>query len=146
MNFLFRLFFVVACISVSISSIAQRSIKWTPDGEAYYANEKGVLVKYQLPSFTRTEIIQPSQLTPEGKDKPLTVRDFFFSNDGKTVLIYTNTKRVWRMDTRGDYWLLNTANNTLKQLGKDKPASSLMFAKISLDGKKVAYVSGHNIY
>jgi len=146
MKFLFRLLFIVVYVSVSISSIAQRDIKWTPDGTAYYANEKGVLVKYQLPSFTRTEIIQPSQLTPQGKDRPLPVRDFFFSNDGKTVLIYTNTKRVWRMDTRGDYWLLNTANNTLKQLGKDKPASSLMFAKISPDGKKVAYVSGHNIY
>ena len=146
MNFLLRLLFIVTCISVSISSIAQRGIKWTPDGEAYYDNEKGVLVKYQLPSFTRMEIIQPTQLTPQGKDKPLPVRDFFFSNDGKTVLIYTNTKKVWRMDTRGDYWLLNTANNTLKQLGKDKPASSLMFAKIAPDGKKVAYVSGHNIY
>ena len=92
------------------------------------------------------ELIQPAQLTPAGMDKPLPVRDFFFSNDGKTVLIYTNSKRVWRQDTRGDYWILNTATNELKQLGKDKPASSLMFAKISPDGRNVAYVSGHNLY
>ncbi|RZL34759.1 MAG: S9 family peptidase, partial [Pedobacter sp.] len=36
--------------------------------------------------------------------------------------------------------------NTLKQIGKGKPASSLMFAKFSPDGNKVAYVSEHNIY
>lgn len=146
MKFLFRLVVFVTCLILSFKTIAQRGIKWTPDGSSYYANEKGVLVKYQLPSFARIELIQPAQLTPAGMEKPLPVRDFFFSIDGKTVLIYTNSKRVWRQDTRGDYWILNTATNTLKQLGSDKPASSLMFAKISPDGKNVAYVSGHNLY
>ncbi|MFX9050363.1 DPP IV N-terminal domain-containing protein, partial [Acinetobacter baumannii] len=32
------------------------------------------------------------------------------------------------------------------KLGKDKPASSLMFAKFSPDGNTVAYVSNYNIY
>ena len=141
-----RLFTIVIFIIASHATLAQRAIKWTPDGTGYYAQEKGVLVKYQLPSFARMELVQPSQLTPAGKDKPLPVRDFSFSNDGSTVLIYTNSKKVWRQDTRGDYWILNTATNSLKQLGKDKPASSLMFAKISPDGKNVAYVSGHNLY
>ncbi|MFC0773483.1 S9 family peptidase [Terrimonas alba] len=145
MKYLFRLPVLVVFFLISFQSIAQ-GIKWTPDGTGYYANEKGVLVKYLLPSFTRTEMVLPTQLTQAGTGKPLAVRDFSFSNDGKTVLIYTNSKRVWRQDTRGDYWILNRATNTLKQLGKDKPASSLMFAKISPDGKNVAYVSGHNIY
>jgi dipeptidyl-peptidase-4 len=34
----------------------------------------------------------------------------------------------------------------LIKVGKDKPASSLMFAKFSPDGSKVAYVSKHNLY
>ena len=139
MKLFVRFFTVILVFHVCASGIAQRGIKWTPDGTAYYTNEKGVLVKYQLPSFDKTELIQPAQLTPAGKDRPLPVRDFFFSNDGKTVLIYTNTKRVWRLDTRGDYWILNTATNTLRQLGKGKPASALMFAKISPDGLNVAY-------
>lgn len=146
MKLFVRFITVILLFHVCVSGIAQRGIKWTPDGAAYYANEKGVLVKYQLPSFDKTELIQPAQLTPAGKDKPLLVRDFFFSNDGKTVLIYTNTKKVWRLDTRGDYWILNTTTNTLRQLGKGKPASSLMFAKISPDGMNVAYVSEHNLY
>lgn len=141
-----RLLICVILVLVCFYAPAQRGIKWTPDDRGYYANEKGMLVKYQLPSFARTELVQPTQLTPQGADKPLAIRDFFFSNDGKTVLIYTNSKRVWRQDTRGDYWILNTTDNTLKQLGKNRPASSLMFAKISPDGSKVAYVSGHNLY
>lgn len=146
MKFFGRFFTVILLFHIGTIGIAQRGVKWTPDGTAYYAYEKGMLVKYQLPSFDKTELIQPVQLTPAGKEKPLFVRDFFFSNDGKTVLIYTNTRKVWRLDTRGDYWVLNTTTNTLRQLGKDKAASSLMFAKISPDGTRVAYVSEHNIY
>lgn len=125
---------------------AQANIKWSADGKAYFTKEKEVIVKYELPLFTRTVVISPEQLTPPGKDKPLFVREFSFSNDGINMLIYTNSKKVWRRDTRGDYWILNTGSKTLKQLGNTLPSSSLMFAKISPDGNKVAYVSGHNIY
>jgi len=68
------------------------------------------------------------------------------SEDNKKVLINTNTKKVWRYDTRGDYWVYDSNTKKLWQLGKNLPASSLMFAKFSPDGSKAAYVSGHNIY
>jgi dipeptidyl-peptidase-4 len=74
------------------------------------------------------------------------VRSFSFSVDGTQLLIYTNSKRVWRYDTRGDYWVLNLKTNALTQLGKAQPESSLMFAKFSPDGEKVAYVSERNLY
>jgi len=62
------------------------------------------------------------------------------------VLTMTNRQRVWRYATRGDYYLVDRKSNTTRQLGADLPKSSLMFAKISPDGKKVAYVSKNNIY
>jgi len=62
------------------------------------------------------------------------------------VLLFTNTAKVWRYNTRGDYWVMDIIANKLKKLGKGLPAQSLMFAKFSPDGKKVAYVSEHNIY
>ncbi|MEM6380213.1 MAG: DPP IV N-terminal domain-containing protein, partial [Bacteroidota bacterium] len=43
-------------------------------------------------------------------------------------------------------WVLNLANNSLQQLGKERPESSLMFAKFSPNGEKVAYVSERNVY
>jgi dipeptidyl-peptidase-4 len=138
------IFFILCLITINLS--AQRGLKWTPDGNAYYAIEKGVIAKYDLPSFNRTELIQPAQLTPSGSDKPLAVRDFSFSADGNRMLLYTNSKRVWRQDTRGDYWVLDLTSKSLRQMGKDKPVSSLMFAKLSPDASQVAYVSGHNIY
>src|SRR5690606_34976388 len=71
---------------------------------------------------------------------------YSFSPDYQRVLIFTNTARVWRYNTRGDYWVYDANHKKLWQLGKGLPSQSLMFAKISPDGSKAAYVSGHNIY
>ncbi len=67
------------------------------------------------------------------------------SDDGTKALIYTNTKKVWRLDTEGDYWVLNLTTKKWHQVGKDHPASSLRFAKFSPDGKKVAFVSEYDL-
>jgi dipeptidyl-peptidase-4 len=116
------------------------------DGNGFYEEESGEIAQYRLPSLSKAVIADRNALTPKGSSTPLKVRNFFFSNDANKLLIYTNSKRVWRYDTRGDYWLLDLDDNKLTQIGKSLPASSLMFAKFSPDGKKVAYVSGHNIY
>ncbi len=125
---------------------AQRGINWAGDGNSYYAIESNDIIQYELPSLTRKVVLESSKLVPAGQTNALAVRSFSFSSDKKKALIYTNTKRVWRQDTRGDYWVLDIASGALKQLGKGKPASSLMFAKFSPDSKKAAYVSGHNIF
>lgn len=134
-------------VPVSFFSAAQdEDIEWLKNGNSFYRIENNNIIRYQLPSFQATVIIDSAKLIPKGQSKAIRVRSFSFSGDEKKVLIYTNSKKVWRMDTRGDYWVLNVADNTFKQLGKGRPASSLMFAKLSPDGTKAAYVSGHNIY
>lgn len=124
----------------------QGAPKWAANGSSYYKSEAGEITLYQLPENKKQVIITKKQLTPEGQTKSLQIRNFQFATDESKLLIYTNTRKVWRYDTRGDYWLLDKTNNTLKQLGKTLPASSLMFAKFSPDGNKVAYVSNYNIY
>jgi len=74
------------------------------------------------------------------------VEAFQISNDTNEVLIFTNTAKVWRYHTRGDYWVLDIKQKKITQLGKNKPARSLMFAKFSPDGTKAAYVSEHNLF
>ena len=62
-------------------------------------------------------------------------------------LLYTNSKRVWRRNSRGDYWILDRIRKTLHKLGgKGADPSSLMFAKISPDQKHVANVRGPDIH
>ena len=85
-------------------------------------------------------------LTPAGAEKPIELRGYGFSADGSKMLVYTNTKRVWRYESRGDYWFLDLTGKSLRKLGASLPESSLMFAKFSPDGTRVAYVSGYNLY
>ena len=141
------IWFVIGCLCLSVGALAQRSgINWTPDGNAYYRIENNEIAKYTLPNQQKTVLINAKQLTPSGQTEPLSVRSFDFSENGRRVLIYTNTKRVWRYETKGDYWVLDLDKNTLTQLGKGRPESSLMFAKFSPDASKVGYVSQHNLF
>lgn len=68
------------------------------------------------------------------------------SADGKWALVFHDTRKVWRYHTRGAYSLVEIATGEKRELGKNLPASTLMFAKFSPDGSKVAYVSKNNIY
>lgn len=124
----------------------KREINWTKDGSGYYENVNGEITVITLPKNERKTVISRALLTPSGRTEPLNIKSFVLSADGTKALIYTNSKRVWRYETKGDYWLADLKTNSLIQIGKDKPASSLMFAKLSPDASKVAYVSGHNIY
>ncbi|HWB90659.1 MAG TPA: S9 family peptidase [Puia sp.] len=121
-------------------------IKWAADGKSYFAVESNSVVRYVLPAFQRIVVVDATLLVPPGLAGPLAIQNFSFSDDGKKLLIYTNSKKVWRQNTRGDYWVLDLGTHALKQLGVSRPPSSLMFAKISPDGTRAAYTSEHNIY
>ncbi len=136
--------FHILLVLLSFQAVAQ--VKWTDDSKGYYTTEKNALVKTDFLTGNKTTVLESSWLIPKGKTEPLNLRSYAFSKDNSQVLIYTNTKRVWRYDTRGDYWILDLNTKNLRQLGKGRPESSLMFAKLSPDGKKVAYVSQNNIY
>lgn len=137
---------VIVTVFVPVLLFAQGAVKWTANGNGYYRLENGELNVYTLPQNTKTALVSKKQLTPEGRTTPLNVRGFSFSADEKKVLLFTNTRKVWRLQTRGDYWVFDTNTGSLKQLGRNRPASSLMFAKFSPDGAKAAYVSEYNLY
>ncbi len=139
------LFFCLIASLFFLTANAQ-NLKWANNNKSYYTIEKGEIIQYELPNFTPTKIVDTKQLTAKGSNKALEIKDFEFSKNEKLVLIYTNSKKVWRLETRGDYWLFNRETNELHQIGKSRPESSLMFAKLSPDNSSIAYVSNHNLY
>ncbi|MFP8892573.1 S9 family peptidase [Chryseobacterium sp. EZn1] len=137
----------IALYFLCLSPLAAQKTQWTPDGNAYYSfTKKGVEIVDLLHPGKDQTLLNSSELIPAGSSNALQVQSFQVSPDGKSLLLFADTKKVWRDNTRGDYWIFNKNTKKLIQLGKGLPASSLMFAKYSPDGKKVAYVSKHNIY
>ena len=130
-------------------------VKWLEAGQGYVRLEKSKATKEARdivrvdPATGKREILVAAKaLIPEGKKKPLAVSGYTFTKDLAKVLIYTNTRRIWRVHSRGDYWVLDRASGKLHQLGgKEASEATLMFAKFSpADSNRVAYVRDKNVY
>lgn len=143
---MFRKIFCFCFMLLGFFAANAQSVNWGADGNTYYKLEEGAIMKYTLPQNTKAILVPKEKLTPSGSTKPIGVRSFVVSKDESKILIYNNTRQVWREDTRGDYWVLDLASGRLQQLGKGKPEASLMFAKLSPDNTRVAYVSEYNLY
>jgi dipeptidyl-peptidase 4 len=127
--------------------------RWLPDGSAYTVVERvgekataSDIVRYDAATGARTTLVAGAALVPAGKTEPLDIEDYAWSKDARHLLIFTNTRKVWRDNTRGDYWILDTESKRLHQVGGGAPEASLMFAKFSPDGSQVAYVRTNDIY
>ncbi|MCU0447897.1 MAG: S9 family peptidase [Microscillaceae bacterium] len=142
----YQIILLVLFATLNHWQIAAQQIRWAKEDNIFYTLDGGQILKNQLPALTNSTFITREMLTPQGESRPLKVENFSLSDDNQQVLIYTNSQKVWRYKTRGDYWVLNLTTKQLRPIGKGLPTASLMFAKFSADGKKVAYVSKHNVY
>ena len=128
--------------------------RWIENGTAYTTVEKSAadsdasdIVRYETATGNRSIYVSARQLVPSGTSGALDIDDYGWSADGNLLLLFTNTQRVWRQNTRGDYWVLNRKTGALKKLGgPNAPPSSLMYAKFSPAGDRVAYVRQGNLY
>ena len=127
--------------------------QWFDNGDSYTKLESSEklesgedIVKYDVQSGEREIIVSAENLIPAGDSSALYIESYSFTNDQKNLLIFTNTKKVWRRNTRGDYYVLDLETRQLNKLGGDAKSSTLMFATFSPDNKKVAYVRENNLY
>ncbi len=128
--------------------------RWIDTGTAYTTVEKSAadsdasdIVRYETATGARSVYISARQLVPSGASEALDFDDYAWSADGNLLLLFTNTQRVWRQNTRGNYWVLNRKTGALQKLGgPNAPPSTLMYAKFSPTGDRVAYVRQGNVY
>ncbi|HLA10500.1 MAG TPA: DPP IV N-terminal domain-containing protein [Pyrinomonadaceae bacterium] len=128
-------------------------VRWQQDGRAYLALEPSPgrsafvdIVRYDVVTGSRSVLVSADRMIPTGAKTPLLVEEFDLSQDDQKLLIFTNSERVWRSNTRGDYWFMDLKSGSLRKLGGDAKPSSLMFAKFSPDGTHLGYVRENNIY
>ncbi|MBM4194406.1 MAG: S9 family peptidase [Gemmatimonadetes bacterium] len=121
---------------------------YTTDGQT--AGVPGAaLASVHAPTGRGSMLVSDAMVTPAGAKEPLAIEEYEWNADRSKLLIFTNSARVWRGNTRGDFWVLDLTTKSLRQLGgpaaKAKP-STLQFAKFSPDGRRVAYLRENNIY
>jgi dipeptidyl-peptidase-4 len=129
-------------------------VRWIPGSAAYTrlepdSTQRGAtaLVRYDAATGRREVWVPAARLVPAGDSIPLDIEDYALSPDRKRLLLFTNSQKVWRQNTRGDFWTLDLGSWQLRKLGgPDAAPSTLMFAKFSPDGGRVAYVRAHDLY
>ena len=107
------------------------------------------VVVYDTATGVEQVLVPASALVLPGSKEPMSVDEYAWSSDKSKLLVFTNTRKVWRTNARGDYWVLTLDAGTpgaLKKLGGDAPEASVMYAKFSPDGTRVAYVRAQNLY
>ncbi|MCH8922585.1 MAG: DPP IV N-terminal domain-containing protein, partial [Planctomycetes bacterium] len=129
------------------------AVRWLEEGSAYTRLENSKdpgggqdIVRYDAKSGNREIMVPAAHLLPPGETTPLAIDGYRWSADMSKLLVYTNSKRVWRRKSRGDYWVLDRSSRELRKLGGEAKPATLQFAKFSPDGSKVAYVRERNIY
>ncbi|MGI6401119.1 MAG: DPP IV N-terminal domain-containing protein [Thermoguttaceae bacterium] len=139
------------------------NMTWAPVGSAFVKQvdskdvESGRDVVFETPEGEQRVVVSAKELIPRSDPRdpasaiaganPVAVASYELSDDSDLLLVYTNTRRVWRRNTRGDYWIRDRKNDVFRKLGGDfAPEASLQFAKISPDGTRVGYVCNNNVY
>lgn len=129
------------------------SYRWRQRGPGYTSLESPAdhrpgrdLVVTEPESGEKRVLVPAEAFIPPGEHAPLSIEEYTFSDDESKLLIFTNSKRVWRTHSRGDYWVLDIAARYLRKLGGDAPPSTLQFATFSPDATRVAYVQANNLY
>lgn len=127
--------------------------RWQKNGDSFAKLEPSATIKgamdlvgYEIETNRRNVLLSAEKLIPKGGTAPLSIQGYEWSDDDRRMLIYTNSQRVWRVNTRGDYWVLGIPSGKLTKLGGNAKPSTLMFAKFSPDGKRVGYVRENDLY
>jgi dipeptidyl-peptidase-4 len=92
----------------------------------------------------QVKVLAPASIvrTPTGAAIP--IEDMVLSNDEQKALLFHNSERVWRQNTKGQYTVIDFAAKRAIPIAPN--LGPKMFAKFSPDGKSVAYVRDHNLY
>lgn len=115
--------------------VLPNDVIWNENETGYYTIKENNIVLVSTKGKGDKIILSSSQI------KNLEIESFSFSQNKNKVLIFTESVKVWRYNTRGDYWVYDFSKGELQKLGRDMSSSSLMFAKFSPDANFVAYVS-----
>lgn len=104
------------------------------------------IVRVDAATGEKVILVSATNLFPPKAKGPINIEDYAWSDDASKVLIFTQSKRVWRRNTRGDYWVYDLKARRLMKLGGQGEPSTMMFATFSPNGEKVAYVRHNDLY
>jgi len=103
------------------------------------------LMRYNLRTDERTRVIDGTNLYAEDVDRIVPIQDYAFDDAGDKVLIYTDSKEVWRTNTKGFYYVYDLNTQALTPIA-DRDDGYQMFAKFNPSATQVAFVRNRDLH
>lgn len=123
--------------------------RWTREGPVvtYIESENGLthLMSYNLETDRQEYLIEGEDLKADDVDRIIQIEDYLYDENDEKVLLFTDTEKVWRYNTKGFYYIYNLSDGTLTPLS-EREKGFQMFAKFSPDGQYVAFVRDRNLF
>jgi dipeptidyl-peptidase-4 len=121
------------------------AIQWLNDGQRYtFVGDNGDLMVEEAATGRREVMVAAGALVPQGAQRPIDIEDYQWSDDERKLLVFTNSQRVWRENTRGKFYVWDLDRRTLSPISTQNGWQ--MFAKFSPDGSKVGFVRDNDLY
>ena len=124
--------------------------RWVDGGAGYAAAERTAdgateLVRYDTATGRRDVLLTAAQLTPPSLGKPLQFSDYAVSAGGRRLLFAAAGRPTMIRKTAYEYWTLDAASGDWRKLG-GPAGEGLLYAKLSPDGTRAAYVRANNLF
>ena len=130
---------------------AGTSGRWVDGGSGYVSTERGTdgameIVRYDTATGKREVLMTSAQLTPPALGKPLAFASWLASDDGQRMLFAANPRPTMIRKTAFDYWVLDRKDQSWRKLGGNAAPNGVLYAKLSPDATRAAYVRDNNLY
>ena len=124
-------------------------VVWMRDGSAYTVLEADAagnrdLYRVDPTNGNKRLLVRSTDLVPAGAKTPVAIEQYRLSQDGTKLLVFTNSVRVWRQNTKGTFYVWDLTARRLVPVS-NAPGYQ-QFAKLSPDGRQVAFVRDNNVY
>jgi dipeptidyl-peptidase-4 len=116
---------------------------WIDGGRAYSTIERGDLVRYDTATGERTVLMSAKELTPPKSERALRPEQSGSTNEN-LMLFAANPHTVMIRKTANDFWVLDKSTASWHKLG-GKTNTGVLYAKLSPDGTRAAYVCNNNL-
>ena len=128
--------FLILLFSYSLTArVLPQDVVWNEEETGYYSIKENNIMLISTEGEKDQLILSSSEVGD------IKIESFLFSQNKNKILLFTKSVKVWRYNTKGDYWVYDFKTKQGKKIGKSMPDSSLMFAKFSPNEKFVAFVS-----
>ena len=131
-----KFFFIIFFLTYNLfGRVLPSDIIWNENETGYYTIKDNNII------LVSTKGKADKTILPSSKINNINIESFTFSKSKNKILLFTKSVKVWRYNTRGDYWVYDFKKDEIQKLGRNMSGSSLMFAKFSPNENFVAYVS-----